>query len=83
MFRQNSFVSHPLPCSNAVSFHLSQAHGRSLRVWGASAGFTKLSQDGTETRIKLKVARGQVARYEPDDSELPPFLGPCRASLRN
>ena len=32
---------------------------------GRSPGFTKLSQDRTETRIKLKVARGQVARYEP------------------
>ena len=32
---------------------------------GRSPGFTKLSQDRTETRIKLKVARGLVARYEP------------------
>ena len=32
---------------------------------GRSPGFTKLSQDRTQTRIKLKVARGQVARYEP------------------
>ena len=32
---------------------------------GRSPGFTKLSPDRTETRIKLKVARGQVARYEP------------------
>ena len=30
---------------------------------GRSPGFTKLSQDRTETRIKLKVARGQVARF--------------------
>ena len=32
---------------------------------GRSPGSTKLSQDRTETRIKLKVARGLVARYEP------------------
>ena len=32
---------------------------------GRSPGFTKFPQDRTETRIKLKVARGQVARYEP------------------
>ena len=30
---------------------------------GRFPGFTKLSQDRTETRIKLKVARGQVARF--------------------
>ena len=29
---------------------------------GRSPGFTKLSQDRTETRIKLKVLGGQVAR---------------------
>ena len=31
---------------------------------GRSPGFPKFSQDRTETRIKLKVARGLVARYE-------------------
>ena len=37
---------------------------------GRSPGFTELSQDRTETRIKLKVARGQVARYEPGCARL-------------
>ena len=42
---------------------------------GRSPGSTKLSQDRTETRIKLKVARGQVARYEPG------CAGPGRAGI--
>ena len=38
---------------------------------GRSPGFTKLSQDRTETRIKLKVARGQVARFPEKRLDLP------------
>ena len=40
-------------------------HGIPRISKGRSPGSTKLSQDRTETRRKLKVARGQVARYEP------------------
>ena len=46
---------------------------------GRFPGFTKVSVDRTETRIKRKVAGGLVARYEPDDSEPPPFLVSCRS----
>ena len=79
MFQQSSFVFRPLLCSNAVVCNLSQGHGRSFASSGAFPGSTKFVQDRTETRIKLKVARGQVARYGPDDSEPPPFLVSCRS----
>ena len=42
---------------------------------GRSPGFTEFVQDRTETRIKLKVARGQVARWEPG------CAGPGRAGI--
>ena len=73
-------------CSAAMRFSvtLSQAHGRSFVSPGrGEGGCTEVARDRTETRRKLKVAGGLVARYEPDDSELPPFLGSCRVSLRN
>ena len=50
---------------------------------GRFPGSTEFVRDRTQTRRKLRVQGGLVARYEPDDSELPPFLGPCRVSLRN
>ena len=79
MFQQSSFVFRPLLCSNAVVCNLSQGHGRSFASSGAFPGSTKFAQDRTETRIKRKVARGQVARYGPDDSEPLPFLVSCRS----
>ena len=57
------------------SFHFFGPSGFPLASHGCQGrfpGFTEFVRNRTETRIKLKVARGQVARYEPDDSELLP-----------
>ena len=71
-------------CSAAMRFYFEPSAWQEFcKPGGGVPGSTEFVRDRTQTRRKHRVQGGLVARYEPDDSELRPFLGPCRASLRN